>query len=87
MSEMSNCLSFWPPLPGDQDEILWRELLDRGESVIEEWNGEGDDHQDVTTEQLVQGVARIGNEQGAKVHEKSLIWAAKDTEWKTLEEK
>ena len=28
-----------------------------------------------------------GNERGANVHEKSLIWAAKDTEWKKLEEK
>ena len=55
--------------------------------VIEEGNGENDDHQDVTTEQLVQGVARKGNERGANVHEKSLIWAAKDTERKKLEEK
>ena len=54
---------------------------------IEEGNGENDDHQDVTTEQLVQGVARKGNERGASVHEKSLIWEAKDTEWKKLEEK
>ena len=33
-------LSLRPPLPDDQDEILWCELLDRGENVIEEWNGE-----------------------------------------------
>ena len=38
-------------------------------------------------EQLVQRAARKGNERGANVHEKSLIWAAKDTEWKKLEEK
>ena len=37
--------------------------------VIEEWNGENDDHQDVTKEHLVQGVARQGNERGANVHE------------------
>ena len=30
---------------------------------------------------------RKGNEKGSNVHEKSLIWAAKDTEWKKLEEK
>ena len=36
---------------------------------------------------LVQGVARKRNERGANVHEKSLTWAAKDTEWKKLEEK
>ena len=46
-----------------------------------------DDHQDVATEKLVQGVARKGNERGANVHEKSLIWAATDTDWKKLEEK
>ena len=38
-------------------------------------------------EQLVQRLARKGNERGAIVHEKSLIWAAKDTEWKKLVEK
>ena len=80
-------LSLRPPLLDDQDEILWCELLERGESVIEEWNGEGDDHLDVMTGQLVEGVARKGNERGANVHDKSLILAAKDTEWKTLEEK
>ena len=58
----------------------------RGESV-EEWNGVNDDHQDVATEQLVQDVARNGNERGVNVYEKSLIWAARDTERKKLEEK
>ena len=77
-------LSLLPPLP---DEILWCELLDRVESVVEEGNGEHDGHQDVTTEQLVQGGARTGNERGAHVHDKSLTWAAKDTEWKKLEVK
>ena len=52
------------------------ELLDRGVTVIEEWNGVNDDRQDVTTEQLVQGVARKGNERGADEHEKSLIWVS-----------
>ena len=80
-------LAIRPPLSDENDEILWCELLDRGESVIEEWNGVGDDHQDVATKQLVQGVAGKGNERGANVHEKSMIWAAKDTEWKKLEEK
>ena len=37
--------------------------------------------------QLVQGVARQGHERGANLHETSLIWAAKDTELKKLEEK
>ena len=46
-----------------------------------------DDHQDVATELLVQGVARKGNERGTNVHEKSFIWPTKDTEWKKLEEK
>ena len=43
----------------------------------------------MTTEQLLQGATRKrkGNEKGSNVHEKSLIWAAKDTEWKKLEEK
>ena len=43
----------------------------------------------MTTEQLLQGARRKrkGNENGSNVHEKSLIWAAKDTEWKKLEEK
>ena len=62
-------------------------MLDLGESVIEEWNGVTDDHQDVAAEQLVQGVARKRNERGTNVREKSLIWAAKNTEWKKLEEK
>ena len=63
------------------------ELLDLGDSVIEEWNDENEDHQEVTTEQLIQGVARKGNERGVSVHEKSLIWAAKDTECRKLEER
>ena len=77
-------LAIRPPLSDENDEILWCELLDRGESVIEEWNGVDDDHQDVATELLVQGVARRGDERGATVHVKSLIWAAKNTEWKKL---
>ena len=55
-------LAIRPTLSDDHDEILWCELLDRGESVIEEWNGVTDDHHDVATEQLVPGVAREGNE-------------------------
>ena len=45
--------------------------------------------QEVTTEHLLQGATRKreGNEKGSNVHEKSLIWAAMDTEWKKLEEK
>ena len=43
----------------------------------------------MTTEQLLQGATRKrkGNEKGSNAHEKSWIWAAKDTEWKKLEEK
>ena len=78
-------LSLRPPLLDDHDEVLWYELLDLGESVIEEWNDENEDHQVVTTEQLIRGVARRGNERGANVHEKS--FEAKDTEWKKLDEK
>ena len=84
---MSHCCPFSPPLPDDQEQILWCELLDLGESVTEDWNGENDDYEEVTTEQLIQGVARKENERGANVHEKSPIWAAKDTEWKKLDEK
>ena len=40
----------------------------------------------MTTEQLLQGTAKKGNEKGSNVHEISLIWAAKDTEWKKVEE-
>ena len=36
---------------------------------------------------LVAKSCQKGNEKGSHVHEKSLIWAAKDTEWKKLEEK
>ena len=36
---------------------------------------------------MVQRAVRKRNERGANVCEKSLIWAAKDTEWKKLEEK
>ena len=42
----------------------------------------------MTTEQLLQVAAKKKrNEEGSNVHEKSLISAAKDTEWKKLEEK
>ena len=84
---MGNCWLSDTILSDENDEISWCEWLDSGESVIEEWNGVDDDHPDVTTEQLVQGDARKGNERGANVNEKSLVWAAKDTEWKKLEEK
>ena len=80
-------LSLPPPLLDDQDEILWCESMNRDESVIEELSDESEDHHGATTEQLGQGVAKKGNERGANAHEKSLIWAAKDTEWKQLEEK
>ena len=74
-----------PPLLDDQDEILWCGFID--DNVIEEWRDKSEGHHGATTEQLVQGVAKKGKERGANVHEKSLIWAAKDTEWKKLEEK
>ena len=80
-------LSRPPQLLDGQDEILWCELLNPGESVIEEWSDENEDHHGATTEQLVQGVAKKGNERGATAHRKSLIWAAKDTEWRKLEGK
>ena len=43
----------------------------------------------MTTGQLLQGARRKrkGSEKGSNVHEKSLIWAVKDTEWKKLEGK
>ena len=76
-SVMSNC---WPSGFGVNCWTVARVF-------IEELNGVDDDHQYVATEQLFEGAARKGNERGANVHEKSLIWAAKDTEWKKLEEK
>ena len=82
-------LSLPPPLPDDGVEILWCELVEHDNEVLAEWAAEIGALQEVTTEQLLQGAARKrkGNEKGSNVHEKSLIWAAKDTEWKKLEEK
>ena len=82
-------LSLPPPLPDDGDEILWCELVEHDNEVLAEWTAEIGELQKVTTEQLLQGATskRKGNEKGPNVHEKSLIWAAKDTEWKKLEEK
>ena len=77
-------LSLPPPLPDDGDEILWCELVENESEVLADWTAEIEDLQEVTTEQLVQGAAKKGNEKGSNVHEKSLIWAAKDTEWKKL---
>ena len=71
---------------GENDEILWCEMLDRKEDLNAE-NEVNDDHEVAEMEQLVQRAARKGNERGSNVYEKSLIWAAKDTEWKKLEEK
>ena len=69
------------------DEILWCELVDHDNEILAEWTAEIGGLQEVTTEQGLQGAAKKGNEKGSNVHEKSLIWAAKDTEWKKLEEK
>ena len=82
-------LSLAPPLPDDGDGILWCELVEHDNEVLAEWTAEIGGLQEVTTEQLLQGATRKrkGNEKGSNVHEKSLIWAAKDTEWKKLEEK
>ena len=82
-------LSLPPPLPNDGDEILWCELVEHDNEVLAEWTAEIGELFEVTTEQLLQGPTRKrkGNEKGSNVHEKSLIWAAKDTEWKNLEEK
>ena len=74
------------PLTEVNDEILWCEMMDSNETVIAE-NEVTDDHEVVEMEQLVQGAAKERNELGANVHEKSLIWAARDTERKKLEEK
>ena len=54
-------------------------MLDRKEEFNDE-NEVNDDHEVAETEQLVQRAARKGNERGANVYEKSLIWAAQDTE-------
>ena len=80
-------LSLPPPLPDDGDEILWCELVEHDNEILAEWTAEIEGPQEVTTEQLLQGAAKKGNEKGSNVLEKSLIWAAKDTEWKKLEEK
>ena len=82
-------LSLPPPLPDDGDEILWCELVEHDTEVLAEWTAHIGGLQEVTTEQLWQEATRKRkeNEKGSNVHEKSLIWAAKDTEWKKLEEK
>ena len=80
-------LSLPPPLPDDGDEILWCELVEHDNEILAEWTAEIGGLQEETTEQLLQGAAKEGNEKGSNAHEKSLIWAAKDTEWKKLEEK
>ena len=82
-------LSLPPPLPDDGDEILWCELVEHDNEVLAEWTADIGGLQEVTTEHLLQGATRKreGNEKGSNVHEKSLIWAAMDTEWKKLEEK
>ena len=81
-------LSLPPPLPDDGDEILWCELVEHDNETLAEWTAEIGGLQEVTTEQLWQGAAKKKrNEKGSNVHDKSLIWAAKDTEWKKLEEK
>ena len=82
-------LSLPPPLPDDGDEILWCEHVEHDNEVLSERTAEIGGLQEVTTEPLLQGATRKrkGNEKGSNAHEKSLIWAAKDTEWKTLEEK
>ena len=63
--------------------------MEHDNEVLAEWTADIGGFQEVTTEQLLQGATRKrkGNEKGSNVHEKSLIWAAKDTEWKKLEEK
>ena len=69
----------------ENDEILWCERLDSEEELNDE-NEANDDHEVAEMEQMVQRAARKGNERGANVYEKSLIWAA-DIEWKKLNEK
>ena len=80
-------MSLPPPLQDEDGEILWGELVDHDGKFIEEWEDKLEGPQDVTTEQLIQGGANKGNKKGSNAHEKSLIGAAKDTEWKKLEEK
>ena len=79
-------LSLPPPLPDDGDRILWCELVEHGNEILAEWTAEIGGPQEVTTEQLLQGAAKKGIEMASNVHENALIWAAKDTEWKKLEE-
>ena len=74
------------PLLEENEEILWCEMLNSEEEVNDE-NEVNGDHAVAEMEQLIQGAARKGSERGANVYEKSFIWAAKDTEWKKLEEK
>ena len=57
------------------------------DEILAEWPAKIGGLQEVTTEQLLQGAAKKGNEKGSNGHGKSLIWAARDTEWKKLEEK
>ena len=45
--------------------------------LIEEWEDELEDPQEVTTEKLQQGAANKGNEKGSNVYGKSLIWEEK----------
>ena len=73
------------PMLEENDEILWCERLDSEEELNDE-NEANDDHEVAEMEQMVQRAARKGNERGANVYEKSLIWAA-DIEWKKLYEK
>ena len=82
-------LSLPPPLPDDGDEILWCDFAEHDNEVFAEWTAEIEELQEVTTEELLQGATnkRKRNEKGSNVHEKFLIWTAKDTEWKKLEEK
>ena len=75
------------PLLEENDEILWSERLDSEEEELNYENEANDDHEVAEMEQLVQRAAREGHERGANVYEKSLIWEAKDIEWKKLYEK
>ena len=70
-------LSLPTPLPDDDVEILWNELVEHDGELIEEWEDELRGSSRKTTEKLQQGAANKGNEKGSNVHGKSLIWAAK----------
>ena len=73
-------LSLLPPLPDGGDEILWCELVEHDNEVLAEWNAQKNCCKELQEKEK-------GMKKGSNVHEKSLIWAAKDTEWKKLEEK